>query len=72
MKNEVYNIRKRRKKAFVESIEYKHKETKMSILQKVDYDYCGIMPPTDKRRKATIICDSLFCTAEYLTKIEEK
>ncbi len=37
--------------------------------EKVEYDDCGIMPPTDKRRTATITCNSSLCITEYLEKV---
>lgn len=41
--------------------------------KKVDYKDCGIMPSTDKRRTATIICGyNPLCMCEYLRKVEER
>lgn len=40
--------------------------------KKVDYKKCGILPSTDKRRNATITCDSPLCMSEYLDKMEDK
>ena len=34
--------------------------------EKVKYDNCCILPSTDKRRTATILCSSPVCMSEYL------
>ena len=40
--------------------------------KKVNYKKCCILPSTNKRRTATIACDSPLCMCEYLRKIEVK
>ena len=40
--------------------------------EKVKYHNCCIMPSTDNKRNATILCDSILCMSEYLTLLDRK
>lgn len=40
--------------------------------EKLNYNNCSIMPPVKTKLKATLLCGSILCYAEYFSELDEE